>query len=276
MNILNIAAYKFVEIPVHLHPEWRIKLKERSDSLGLKGTILLAPEGINMFIAGERAQVEDFLKFLRSDSLFENRFSDLKTKESFSETQPFTRMLVRLKKEIITMRHPTINSSSLDSEAKRAPSVDPQTLKEWLDQGHDDQGREIMLLDTRNYYEVDIGTFENAVSFGMDFFSDFPEDIANADDSVKDDLQNKTVITFCTGGIRCEKANLYLQEMKIPRVFQLDGGILNYFEKVGGAHWNGECFVFDRRVAVDPNLDITKNKYKIVYTPRIINNSAAT
>lgn len=273
MNILNIAAYKFVEIPLHLHPEWRVVLKEKCVALDLKGTILLAEEGINMFLAGQKAQIESFMTWLSEEPLFEKRFSDLKVKESLSETQPFTRMLVRLKKEIITMRHPTINSKKLASEKNRAPSVDPLTLKKWLDQGYDDEGREVMLLDTRNYYEVDIGTFENAVSFGLDFFGDFPDAVRNAEESIKQDLNNKTVVTFCTGGIRCEKANLFMQEMKVPNVFQLDGGILNYFEKAGGAHWKGECFVFDRRVAVDSELNITRNKYKIVYTPRIVNNS---
>lgn len=273
MNVVNIAAYKFIEIPVSLHPQWRIELKEHCLALNLKGTILLAPEGINMFLAGERAQIDEFLHYLKTDQLFENRFKDLKTKESITDYQPFTRMLVRLKKEIITMRHPTITSNSLDADEKRAPSVDPTTLKKWLDQGFDDQGREILLLDTRNYYEVDIGTFENAVSFKMDFFSDFPKAIDDAEAKIKDDLQNKTVVTFCTGGIRCEKANLFLQEKKFPNLYQLDGGILNYFEKEGGAHWSGECFVFDRRVAVDPDLNETENEYEIVYTPRIVNNS---
>lgn len=273
MNVLNIAAYKFVEIPLELHPTWRVALKERCDSLNLKGTILLAHEGINMFLAGERAQIEEFLHYFKTDSLFENRFSDLKIKESLTDYQPFTRMLVRLKKEIITMRHPTITSNSLDAEEKRAPSVEPATLKKWLDQGHDDEGREILMLDTRNYYEVDVGTFENAVSFKIDFFSDFPHAIDSAEKNLQDELQNKTVVTFCTGGIRCEKANLFLQEKKFPHLYQLDGGILNYFEKVGGAHWNGECFVFDRRVAVDPELNETEKEYEIVYTPRIVNNS---
>lgn len=171
------------------------------------------------------------------------------------------------------MRHPTITSNSLDAEEKRAPSVEPATLKKWLDQGHDDEGREILMLDTRNYYEVDVGTFENAVSFKIDFFSDFPHAIETAEKNLQDELQNKTVVTFCTGGIRCEKANLFLQEKKFPHLYQLDGGILNYFEKVGGAHWNGECFVFDRRVAVDPELNETEKEYEIVYTPRIVNNS---
>jgi len=273
MNVLNIAAYKFVEIPQALHGEWRVALKEKCVSLNLKGTILLAPEGINMFLAGERDSVEHFLQFLKTDALFENRFADLKTKESLTDHQPFVRMLVRLKKEIITMRHPTITSNSLDQDDKRAPSVAPETLKKWLDQGHDDNGREILMLDTRNYYEVDVGTFENAIDFKMDFFSDFPQAIEDAKQDIKDDLKNKTVVTFCTGGIRCEKANLFLQEKNFPHLFQLDGGILNYFEKVGGAHWNGECFVFDRRRAVDPELNETEKEYEIVYSPRIVNNS---
>lgn len=258
MNFLNIAAYKFVEIPVQFHSAWRVALKEYCDNLNLKGTILLAPEGINLFIAGEREQISSFLNFLIHNPLFENRFSDLNIKESLSEKQPFNRMLVRLKKEIITMRHPAITLSKLSSQATRAPSVDPIKLKNWLDKGCDDEGRKIVLLDTRNSYEVDLGSFENALSLGLEFFGDFPAAIKNAPEAIKEDLKNKTIVTFCTGGIRCEKANLYMtNELGLPNVYQLDGGILNYFEKCGGTHWKGECFVFDHRTSVDCNLHET-------------------
>lgn len=252
MEIVNIAAYKFIEIPepAALKP----LLKERCDQLVLKGTIVLAQEGINLFLAGTRQAIDAFMEFLRNEEFFGRRFVDLEIKESLSENQPFRRMIVRVAKEIITMRHPMIRP-----EDKRAPAVDAMTLKTWLDQGHDDEGREIVLLDTRNSFEIEIGTFEGAMDFGIERFSQFPEAIRAAANQEEHDLKNKTIVSFCTGGIRCEKAALYMNELKLPRVFQLDGGILRYFEEVGGDHWQGECFVFDERVALDPELRATES-----------------
>ena len=257
MEIVNIAGYKFIGIADPL--SWRQPLQEYCDALALKGTIVLANEGINLFLAGKRAAIDNFLEFLGSDSLFEQKFNDFKVKESLSNHQPFGRMVVRIAKEIITMRHPLIRP-----ESGRAAAVDAPTLKEWLDQGHDDQGREIVLLDTRNAFEVEIGTFRGAINFGIERFSQFPEAIAGAAQNASSpqaDWSNKTIVTFCTGGIRCEKAALYMNEINLPYVFQLEGGILQYFEDVGGAHWDGECFVFDERVALNPALEQTKRSY---------------
>jgi UPF0176 protein len=255
MNILNIAAYKFVEIPnpAELCPI----MKTRADELNLRGTILLASEGINLFMAGDRASIDSFVDFLRSDERFESRFSDITTKESYTEHPPFRRMEVRVKKEIITMKQPMICPNTSD----RAPGVDPQVLKRWLDQGHDDQGREVVMLDTRNDYEVEIGTFKNALDLSIEIFSEFPEAYLRTANDTKADLTEKTVVTFCTGGIRCEKAALFLREAKLKNVYQLNGGILRYFEEVGADHWQGECFVFDERRAVDVQLNPTKKQY---------------
>ena len=167
---------------------------------------------------------------------------------------------MRVKDEIITMKHPMI-----DPSAVRAPAIDPQTLKVWLDQGHDDNGREIVLLDTRNDYEVQIGTFDGALHFGIDKFSEFPDAITSTTGDTREQLQNKTIVSFCTGGIRCEKAALFLQEPAVgfDHVYQLDGGILRYFEEVGDAHYKGECFVFDRRVALDSKLQETTHEYEV-------------
>ncbi|MBY0357310.1 MAG: sulfurtransferase [Candidatus Obscuribacterales bacterium] len=252
MDIVNIAAYKFVGIPDPA--SWRAFIKDRCLQLELKGTILLAPEGINMFLAGSRASIDAFLDFLSKEDIFGGRFSSLTVKESLSDYQPFKRMLVRLKKEIITMKHPFIRP-----EDGRAPSVEPKTLKKWLDQGHDDEGREIVLLDTRNDFEIGVGTFENAVDFNIESFSKFPQALQEILAKENNPLKDKTIVSFCTGGIRCEKAALYMNELKVPYVFQLEGGILRYFEEVGGAHWNGECLVFDQRVALDPELNATEN-----------------
>jgi UPF0176 protein len=250
MECVNIAAYKFIGIPA---PEaWVAPLEQQCNRLELKGTIVLAQEGINLFLASTREKMDAFLNFLRNDSMFEGRFSDLVIKESICLGQPFRRMVVRVAKEIITMRHPLISP-----ESQRAPFVEPRTLKKWLDQGHDDDGREIVMLDTRNDFEVDIGTFENAVDFRIQRFSEFPAAVSTA----FGDSQEKTFVSFCTGGIRCEKAAIYMQELGLKNVYQLDGGILRYFEEVGEAHYNGECFVFDERIAVDANLQESKKSY---------------
>jgi UPF0176 protein len=246
MDTVNIAAYKFVGIPEPA--QWQPVIKERCDQLHLKGTVLLATEGINLFLAGKREKIEVFLQFLQNDPIFGGRFAVLDIKESFSSNQPFKKMVVRIANEIITMRHPMIRP-----EDSRAPHVDAATLRKWLDQGHDDEGRELVLLDTRNDFEVEMGTFENALNLNIEKFSDFPDAIASTM-KVESSLKQKTIVSFCTGGIRCEKAALYLQEKGHPKVFQLDGGILRYFEDVGGAHWHGECFVFDERVSLDPGL----------------------
>lgn len=250
METVNIAAYKFIALPDPW--AWRAPVRERCNELGLKGTILLAPEGINLFLAGTRAAIDGFLVWLRGDFLFGGRFADLAVKESHSARQPFSRMLVKIKKEIITMRQPTIRPDS----APRAPAVAPATLKSWLDQGHDNAGRPIVLLDTRNAFEVEVGTFDGARQFGIAHFGEFPEAVRRH----ADELRDATIVTFCTGGIRCEKAALHMQSIGLEHTFQLDGGILGYFENVGGAHWRGECFVFDDRVALDPQLRETSTR----------------
>ena len=238
-SVLNISAYLFTRIddPRGL----RVELRERAVRAELKGTILLAEEGINLVLAGDADAVRLFADDLRRDP----RFSELATKQSWSAVQPFRRMLVKVKREIIRMDRPMIQP-----EAGRAPAVGPATLRRWLDQGRDDDGREVVLVDTRNAFEVDYGSFAGALDWRIERFTRFPD----AADAHRDDLQGKTVVSYCTGGIRCEKAALYLREEGID-AFQLDGGILGYFEAVGGAHWTGECFVFDGREALRPDLE---------------------
>ena len=241
-SFVNIAAYKFVSIDAV--ETLRAPYLERCAALQLKGTILLTPEGINLFLAGAAAAVAEFLTWLRSDA----RFTDIEVKQSFSATQPFNKMLVKVKAEIITMKMPLIQP-----ERGRAPAVSPPTLKRWLDQGHDDAGKPVVMLDTRNAFEVDVGTFDNTIDFRIEKFSDFPAVVATQ----REALAGKTVVTFCTGGIRCEKAAIHMQQVGFDSVFQLDGGILNYFEEVGGAHYRGDCFVFDQRTALHPDLSPT-------------------
>jgi UPF0176 protein len=239
MSIVNISAYKFISLDEL--PALRERMLERCTALALKGTILLASEGINLFLAGAREAIDGFVAWLHEDV----RFADILPKESISGAVPFGRMRVRLKQEIITMRLPTVRP-----EGGRAPAVDAITLQRWLAQGHDDDGRDVLLLDTRNDYEVALGRFADAVDYRLDSFTGFPAAIA--DD--RERYEGKTVVSYCTGGIRCEKAALHMQDLGMPHVYQLEGGILKYLEQTDGARWQGDCFVFDERVAVDVRL----------------------
>jgi UPF0176 protein len=256
-SFVNIAAYKFITIDnlEELRPQYQAICAE----LGLKGTDLLTPEGINMFLSGTRADIDQYLAWLRSDA----RFADIEVKESLSAEQSHKRMLVKIKSEIITMRMPLIKP-----ELGRAPAVNAQTLKRWLDAGHDDNGKPVVMVDTRNDFEVDVGTFTNTVDYRIKKFTEFPQVIAEH----KDDFAGKTVVTFCTGGIRCEKAAIHMQNIGYDNVYQLEGGILKYFEEVGGEHYTGDCFVFDYRTALNPKLEPTETVQcfacRAVVTPR--------
>ncbi len=239
MSVVNISCYKFVTLSDR--EALKADLATRCQALRLKGTILLAPEGINVFLAGTREAIDAIVAILRADP----RFADLAPKESLSAEPPFNRMRVRLKQEIITMKYPLIRP-----EAGRAPAVAAATLKQWLDRGTDDAGRPVVMLDTRNDYEVAAGTFEHAVDYRIGVFSEFPSRLAEH----QADYADKTVVSFCTGGIRCEKAAIHMKALGIEHVYQLEGGILKYFEEVGGAHYRGDCFVFDAREAVSEDL----------------------
>jgi UPF0176 protein len=241
-SILNISAYKFVTLPDAKH--LRELLLHRANALQLKGTILLAEEGINLFLAGPEWYVRGFVAQLHTDK----RFADIAPKESWSDTQPFKKMLVKVKGEIIRMNHPAIRPAN-----GRAPAVTPTTVKRWLDQGHDDAGRPVVTLDTRNDFEVDEGTFVGAIDWRISKFTEFPQALRDH----QADLKDKTVVSFCTGGIRCEKAAILMREVGLEHVYQLEGGILKYFEEVGGAHYSGGCFVFDERRALGADLQIT-------------------
>ena len=239
LRFVNIAAYKFVSLD---------RLRERRDELRklcvnehLKGTILLSPEGINLFTAGLRRHVDRLLACLRSDPLF----TDLQVKESLSAEQPFNRMLVKIKKEIIAFGVDEIDPRQ-QTPGKCSPKVSAEELKRWLD-----EGRDITLLDVRNDYEITVGTFQKAQTLGIGHFRFFPEAVK----ALPEETRQKPVVMFCTGGIRCEKAGPFMVQQGFGEVYQLDGGILKYFERCGGQHYQGDCFVFDKRVAIDPNLN---------------------
>ncbi len=239
--MLNISAYKFINLDDA--PVLRTSLHQQASVLELKGTVLLAEEGINLFLAGAADAVRQFVAQLQADA----RFDDLNPKESWSSSQPFKKLLVKVKREIIRMNHPAIQPAK-----GRAPAVSAATVRRWLEAGQDDQGRPVVTLDTRNAFEVDEGTFTGAIDWRIDKFSDFPEALR----AHKSALQDKTVVSFCTGGIRCEKAAILMREEGLEHVYQLDGGILKYFEETDGKHYSGACFVFDERRAVGPDLAV--------------------
>jgi len=237
--ILNIAAYHFVAID---DPDAvAASLRERAEAGCLHGTVLVAGEGLNLFLAGEDVAVHAFLDALRADP----RFASIAVKASRSRAQPFARLKVKIKPEIIAFRRD--DAAPLDG---RAPAVPPDVLARWIAQGHDDSGRRLVLLDTRNREEVGYGTFAGALALPIDNFTELPDALAPH----RDALADATVVSFCTGGIRCEKAALWMQADGMDNVLQLDGGILGYFEQVGAFGYEGRCFVFDERVALDPEL----------------------
>ncbi|MEY4133344.1 MAG: putative adenylyltransferase/sulfurtransferase MoeZ [Verrucomicrobiota bacterium] len=233
-EVINLSCYKFA--PLEGLEELRAKLQEVAKAQGLKGTILLAPEGINFFLAGTRAQLAAMLDVIRAVP----GLAEITPKESPSSEQPFKRMLVKIKKEIIAF-----GVEGVDPARRPSAKISAQQLKQWLD-----EGRPVTLLDTRNDYEVRMGTFKGAVVPRIWNFRDFPAAVAK----LPAELKSQPVVMFCTGGIRCEKAGPFMAMQGYTDVLQLDGGILKYFEEVGGAHYDGECFVFDERVGVGPDL----------------------
>ena len=243
--ILNISAYLFVPLTDVL--VLRESIRSQAVDLALKGTVLLAEEGINLFLAGVPEKLRAFVAWLRQDA----RFAMLAPKESWSDDVPFNKLLVKVKREIIRMNHPTIQPAS-----GRAPAVDAHTLARWLDAGVDDEGRPVVTLDTRNAFEIGHGRFQGAIDWHIEKFSDFPAQVL----AHRDELRGKRIVSYCTGGIRCEKAALYMAEAGVDNVVQLEGGILKYFEEVGSKHFNGDCFVFDARGAVDASLAVPEGQ----------------
>ena len=237
--VLNISAYRFVGLTDTAG--WRERIRAQASASGLKGTVLIADEGLNLFVAGAEPGVRAFLAWLTGHEVF----AGLPIKESWSEAVPFGKLRVKVKPEIIRMNHPAIRP-----QAERAPAVDAQTLARWLDAGVDDAGREVVTLDTRNAFEVDQGRFRGAHDWRIAKFSDFPDALQ----AHRAELEGKTVVSYCTGGIRCEKAALLMRDAGVSNVLQLDGGILKYFEETGGKHFQGDCFVFDERGTLNDTL----------------------
>lgn len=235
-SVVVAALYRFAKLPDF--ESFREPLQNLMLEEGVKGTLLLAPEGINGTIAGSRQGVDTVIAWLEKDP----RFSGLEVKESYVTGNPFYRTKVKLKKEIVTM-----GVEGIDPNDIVGTYVAP---RDWNDLISDP---DVLLLDTRNDYEVEIGTFENAVNPDTETFREFPDYVSKELDPKK----QKKVAMFCTGGIRCEKSTAYLKQQGFEEVFHLKGGILNYLEQVheDESMWQGECFVFDNRVTVNHQLE---------------------
>ena len=240
-SVVNIAGYKFepLENPVDLVRMYQ----QKCDELKLKGTMLISKNGINFSLAGTQQATDTIVAFLEED----NRFLNIPLKVTYSETQPFRRMKVRLKKEIISLGRKDINPRELTGER-----ISPKDLKNLLDNKED-----VLVLDTRNEYETRVGKFENAIDLNLDTFRDFPEAV----ESLPEEYKDKQIVMYCTGGIRCEKASAVMMKAGFADVKQLEGGVLDYFKETGGAYWEGDCFVFDERVALDTELNETDYVY---------------
>ena len=240
-SVVNIAGYKFepLENPVDLVRMYQ----QKCDELKLKGTMLISKNGINFSLAGTQQATDTIIAFLEED----NRFLNIPLKVTYSKTQPFRRMKVRLKKEIISLGRKDINPRELTGER-----ISPQDLKNLLDNKED-----VLVLDTRNEYETRVGKFENAIDLNLDTFRDFPKAI----ESLPEEYKDKQIVMYCTGGIRCEKASAVMMKAGFADVKQLEGGVLDYFKETGGAYWEGDCFVFDERVALDTELNETDYIY---------------
>ena len=245
-KVVNIAGYRFVDLDDR--DELREPFLNRCEELDLKGTILLSSNGINFSLSGSQESVDRYLEFLESDE----RFIGIPLKVTYNDYQPFRRMLVRLKKEIISLGMDDIRPVEFTG-----PNIKPNEFQEMLD-----NEEEVIVLDTRNDYEVRVGTFKNAIDLKIPSFRDFPEAVSN----LPEEYKKKPIVMFCTGGIRCEKASAVMLKSGFENVKQLEGGILDYFKDTDASHWDGNCFVFDDRVAVDKGLNETD--YVMCYSCR--------
>ena len=238
---LTAALYKFVSLPDYTNLQAPILIACEKNNI--KGTILLASEGINGTIAGLPDDIHHLLNYFRTDAVFKRRFADLEHKESFANEHPFYRMKVRLKKEIVTLGVVGVSPTN-----KVGTYVKPEDWNALI------SDPDVILVDTRNDYEVDIGTFKGALDPKTTTFREFPQYVANNLDKTK----HKKVAMFCTGGIRCEKASSFMLDQGFEEVYHLQGGILKYLENIPEEQslWDGECFVFDQRVAVKHGLEV--------------------
>jgi UPF0176 protein len=235
MTYVVSTFYAFIDLPDYV--EKAAQIREHAQTTGMRGSILVASEGVNATMAGTREEIDELFAFLRSDE----RFAALSSKESFTDVLPFKRMKVRLKKEIVTLGVPEANPARQVGHYVKA--ADWNALISDPD---------VIVVDVRNRYEVELGTFKRAVNPDIASFRQFPDFVQTQLSGQK----HKKIATFCTGGIRCEKATALLMKEGFHEVYHLEGGILKYLESVPEAKslWNGTCFVFDERVALDHEL----------------------
>jgi UPF0176 protein len=243
MSVVVAALYKFATL--ENYRELREPLLQVCIDADIKGSLLLAHEGINGTIAGSRAGIDRVLAYLKADE----RLRDLAHKESLDSAQPFLRMKVKLKKEIVTL-----GVAGIDPNVEVGTYVEPRDWNRLI------SDPDVLVIDTRNDYEVELGTFEHAVNPNLETFREFPDYVQRFDPA-----RHKKVAMFCTGGIRCEKASAFMLKQGFAEVYHLQGGILKYLEEVPPEQslWRGECFVFDSRVAVDHSLQ--KGSYELCH-----------
>ncbi len=247
--LFHIAFYKFVR----LADADAVVARLRTLTRDLLGSILVAEEGINGVLAGNAAALDTFEEALRSDPLFDGRFADIVFKRSACKTAPFARIKVHRKSEIVFL-----GVDNVDAVGRTGIDVSPEEWRELIAQD------DVVVIDNRNSFEYRLGKFKNAIDPGVDNFRDFPKFIEDHVPEWK--AQGKRVAMYCTGGIRCEKTSAWMLEMDVP-VYQLEGGVLNYFQQMPDADkdWEGECFVFDNRIALDTHLQETGTTPEDVY-----------
>ncbi|GAB4391705.1 MAG: rhodanese-like domain-containing protein [Gammaproteobacteria bacterium] len=236
MEIINVSGYRFVELD-ELEAKQQSLLNQCA-ALNIMGTILLSPEGINMMLAGTSHAIEQLKTYLNDWPEFHN----LWLKQSTTTFIPFKRLRVRIKATII----PNVTDHFIPDES--SPNISPIQFKSWLD-----EGKKITVLDTRNQFEIAFGGFDQAIDLHINNFADLPKAINKLDDTLK----KTPLVMYCTGGIRCEKASVLLKQQGFQEIYQLEGGIINYFETCGDTHYHGSCYVFDERVALDSHLQPT-------------------
>lgn len=242
-EFINLSGYRFIQLDYL--PLVQADLLQALKSTGVLGTVLLAEEGINIALSGFAHQTNAAREVFEAD----DRFANMWLKESLSDTLPFSKLKVRIRHEIIAFDG--IEAGTKQLSRPEAPALAPETVASWID-----NGKNFILLDTRNDYEIQSGTFTNAEQLDISHFRDFQAAVKTAIKQGKLDLSTP-MVTFCTGGIRCEKAAPWMKEQGFKEVYQIEGGVINYFEKTGGKHWEGDCFVFDDRVEIDKSLKPT-------------------
>lgn len=229
MSILNISAYRFV--PLAQLQDLQAQFRQFCTDQALKGSIVLSEEGINVMLAGQPEAVAAFKVFIERFPAF----AQMTYKESLSSMIPFKRLFVKIKRQLTPL------GVQVEVKAAEGNHLSPATLKTWLDEEKD-----FILLDTRNDYEIAHGAFKKATSLHINHFNEFKSAVANLSAEAK----TKPLVTYCTGGIRCEKIVPFLCQQGFQAVYQLDGGILQYFHDCGEVHYEGACYVFDERVAI--------------------------